>query len=76
MRYSSHIEAIYIHTDDGIYFSKILLEDLMEQSNNLISDYRAKFGAPPKTNRADFEGLEDDGLLPDPSDYTDWEKMS
>lgn len=71
--YPMGIEAIYTQTDDCIYFSKLLIEDLMAHGKNLKRAHEKQFrGKPPKIGRVDLTELEDQGLMPPPENYPDW----
>ena len=71
--YGSSIKAISLYTDDIIFFSVKLCEDLQYHSTTLIKRYKSKLrGAPPKTSTVDFEKPRQDGLIPKDEDYVEW----
>lgn len=71
--YPMGIEAIYKQTDDCIYFSKMLAEDLMVHGKSLKRNYEYKFrGKTPNIGRVDFTVVKDQGLMPPPENYPDW----
>ena len=68
--YPSILEAIYRYTDDCIYYSHRLCEDLHEYGELL----KNKLGeGAPRIIKPDFSIVED-GLMPNTQDYIDWEK--
>jgi hypothetical protein len=71
--YPDIIEAIYSHTDECIFFSKLLYEDLYDHGEQLRKRYTKAFGKDaPKINRIDFSAEEKEGLLPDEKNYQSW----
>lgn len=74
--YPSLINAIYEQTDDGIFFSKLLCQDLIEHGNNIVDIFKKNFkkGAPT-INKTDFSKAEKLGLMPNTDKYVDWFKM-
>lgn len=70
------IEAIYSYTDDGIFFSHLLCEDLIEHGLQVREAFEKKFkkGAP-KVNKVDFSGVENSGLMPNKENYRSWHNM-
>lgn len=68
-RYFSAVRAISEKVDDGIFFSGLLCEDLIQHGENV----RAKFGkGAPAINKVDFSLAKRKGLLPDPDSYQSW----
>jgi hypothetical protein len=67
-------EAIHNLTEDGIFFSSLLAEDLADHASALKSKYETLFGkkGSPPTGRPDFSKAEREGLMPDRSQYKDW----
>lgn len=71
--YQDTIKAINDHTDDCIFFSKLLYEDLYDHGEELRKRYTKAFGKDaPKINRIDFSAEEKEGLLPDEKNYPSW----
>ncbi|MCD5986231.1 hypothetical protein [Pseudomonas sp. CDFA 610] len=71
--YEGSIKAISLYTDDIIFFSVKLCEDLQYHSATLTKRYKSKLrGAPPKNATADFEKARQGGLIPKDEDYVDW----
>ncbi len=71
-RYPSLVEAIYSLTDDGIFFSNLLCKDLNEHGEHLKMEYGRK---SPRIHKIDFTKAVDEGLMPNPKEYSDWENM-
>jgi hypothetical protein len=71
-RYASTIKAIYESTDDCIYFSKLLSEDLTKHGNKLKARVpRRFFGTAPNIVTADFSKAE--AYIPAASKYPSWQ---
>lgn len=71
--YPMSIEAIYSQTDDCIYFSKLLIEDLIKHGESLKRAYEKKFrGKPPNIHQVDLSSLENQGMMPPPENYRNW----
>jgi hypothetical protein len=70
--YPDLIDAISALTDDRIQFSYMLNKDLVEHGQSL----RKKLGRKsPKVNVMNFDEAKEQGLMPDPADYEDWDSM-
>lgn len=71
--YPSLINAIYQQTDEGIFFSHLLCQDMIEHGNRIVELFNKNFkkGAP-KISRADFSKSEKLGLMPNADNYADW----
>ncbi len=66
------IEGICSLTDDCIQFSKMLCDDLSEHGERL----NKRLGKDvPKINKPEWANAVDLGLMPDPKNYEDWNKM-
>lgn len=66
--YPHSVEAIATHTDDCIFFSKLILEDLVRHGEKL----RPKMGSDaPKIHQPDFSKAIALKLIPDESQYAD-----
>ncbi|HQS18457.1 hypothetical protein [Reyranella sp.] len=75
-RYGANLDAISAYTDDCIYFSIRLTNDLLEHGRTLQKKYEARFKEKaPRITIADFSKVEKD-LLPPVDNYPEWEKMS
>jgi hypothetical protein len=74
--YPATIDAIYSQTDDGIFFSRLLCQDLARHGQALA----AQFDKSHKKrniiiNEPDFSKAEKAGLMPPAENYSDWTKM-
>ena len=70
--YPSCVEFIYKSTDDCIFFSKLLCEDLVAHGEQL----KKKFGEDaPKIYTPNFNKAVEFGLIPDESKYSDWTNL-
>lgn len=71
--YPSLVRAIYKQTDEGIFFSHLLCQDLIEHGKSVVEQFEKNFkkGAP-KINGADFSKAKELGLLPSAEGYGDW----
>lgn len=71
--YPSLINAIYEQTDDGIFFSKLLCQDLIEHGNMIVGLFEKKFKkGSVKISKTDFSKSEALGLIPSADKYADW----
>lgn len=73
MRYFNSMQGIRSYTDDGIFFGKLLCEDLQNYGIELSTKYRQTFKEdPPEVVRLSFERAILEGLIPFNFDYKDW----
>ena len=72
--YPALIEAIYRQTNDGIFYSKLLCDDLYAHNRELAARFQRRFGkvAPGTMDKPDFTTPERQGLMSDKADYADW----
>lgn len=72
-RFRSNMEGIYRITDDCIFFSQILADDLFEYGQRLRRRYawRYRLGVP-KLKPEDWGFARNEGLLPDHQEYANW----
>jgi hypothetical protein len=72
-RFLVSIEAIYNQTDDCIFFSRILADDLLTYGNGLRRKNAWKYSlGVPKLKGADWVKSDKDGLLPSKDSYSSW----
>ena len=70
-RYASSIDGIYGYTDDCIFFSKLLSEDLTRYGNKLKTRLPSRwFSTPPHIASADFSKAQK--FIPPDSSYPSW----
>jgi hypothetical protein len=75
-RFGAAIEALYRHTDDSIAFAYKLIQDLGVHGDELKKRYDARFSPKaPIIHKPLFDKAEAQGLMPDWSEYKDWETM-
>ena len=73
LEYGGSVEAIYLYTDDIIFFSIKLCEDLRDHGEILKKRYKSRLrGNPPRISTVDFEKPRQDGLVPKDEDYENW----
>lgn len=71
--YGGSVEAISLYTDDIIFFSIKLCEDLRDHGEVLKKRYKSRLrGSPPRISTVDFEKPRQDGLVPKDEDYENW----
>lgn len=71
--YGGAVAAIYLYTDDIIFFSIKLCEDLRDHGELLKKRYRSRLrGSPPRVSTVDFETPRKNGLVPKDEDYEAW----
>jgi hypothetical protein len=69
------IYAMSVYTDDCIFFSSLLCDDLTAHGRRLRALYEKKFGkGAPEISHADFTGGRASGTVPPSSKYADWLK--
>jgi hypothetical protein len=74
-RYRSNWEAIYLYTDDSIFFARIVASDLVKYGNSLRRRHLWRYWLwLPKMQDADWTLAEKAGLLPSNSLYENWLK--
>lgn len=70
--YSSSVQAIYLYTDDCIFYGSELCRELIRHAEELAKRY-GKRGVMPIA-RADFQKAADLGLMPDGREHAEWMK--
>jgi hypothetical protein len=71
--YPDIIKAIYDYTNDFIFFSVILCEDLQEHAKTITNrQKRGLNGTPPNTSMVDFSTPRKDGFIPSNAEYEKW----
>jgi len=72
-KYPASVEAIHTQTDDCIFFSRVLADDLLEYGTKLRRRHVWRFRISlPKLGKADWSMAEDEGLLPQMEQYETW----
>jgi hypothetical protein len=72
-RFGHNVQALYSQTDDCIFFSMLLVDELMKHSNALYSRNRLKFRlGRSKLLPIDWTKAREANLIPDEAGYTDW----
>jgi hypothetical protein len=75
-RFAASIEAIYRHTDDTIAFAHMLIKDLGAHGDELKEKFETLFREKgPAINKPDFAKAAERGLMPDETEYADWNGM-
>jgi len=71
--YPSLIKAISTQTDDGIFFSKLLCQDLSKHGKQLLETLKKNFrNVNQSVTEIDFAKAESHDLMPDDKNYADW----
>lgn len=71
--YGDTLNSIHLYTDDVIFFSAKLCEDLENHANALNALYRKKLRKhPPKSSSVNFTEARNNGLIPPDDDYEAW----
>ncbi|MDB5599274.1 MAG: hypothetical protein JWN71_1318 [Xanthobacteraceae bacterium] len=74
-RFSAGVLAISLHTDDCIFFSHILADDLLLYSRKLRKRYAWRYRLPIRPfGKVDWTIAETEGLIPPASEYDGWLK--
>jgi hypothetical protein len=73
--YSAFIEAIYSQTDEGIHFSEMLCNDLVEYGNTIVKKFEKRFGKKdvPAINKPVWDKAVE--MMPKREDFADWDSM-
>lgn len=72
-RFSATVKGITLQTDDCIFFSRILADDLVAYGKRLRRRYAWRFRLRvPKFEGANWRIAEQQGLIPPSSDYKNW----
>lgn len=70
--YPDALMAICNLTDDGMFYSKRLCEDLTKEGNQIAGRMKDKLKEAPRVTSVIFSTAELSVLLPDESGYSDW----
>ena len=70
--YPDSMESISSNLDNCIFFSKVLVEDLIEHGLKIAKEFGRK---SPKIHRVDLTEAERSGLVPDSGLYDDWLRL-
>jgi hypothetical protein len=71
--YPDLLNGTYGHTDDVIFFSHLLCQDLIAHGERLRSQWSKRYlRNRPILNKYDFKQAIDEGLMPDDKNYEDW----
>ena len=72
--YPEAIAAVATHTDELIFFSATLANDLAVHAQQLRSTWIREFGKrhAPQVSAVDFTAARRDGLMPDEGKFADW----
>ena len=72
--YPDLIDAIYKQTNDGIFYAKLICDDLFAHNGQLAGRFKRRLerSAPVTMDKPDFAVPEGEGLMPNEADYTDW----
>jgi hypothetical protein len=74
--YRDTVESTHDQTDDGIFFSQMLCDDLVEHNEGLEKQYKNEFKkGSPDISKPEWKKGRDAGLMPDPAKYADWTSM-
>jgi hypothetical protein len=69
--YACLIDGIFAQTNDSIYYSKILCEDLSKYGEKVRVELGQK---APKVSKFDFTKIERGSIFPSQDDYADWHR--
>ena len=71
--FPTYLEGMNSLTDDVIYFSALLVQDLANHGTSLKKRYLEDFGkGGPRVSEIDFSKAKKDGLMPSEDKYKDW----
>ena len=74
MDFPDTLKAIYTQTDDVIFYSWLLGNDLAEHGEQASKTFRRRFGTKslPRIRTADYSKAKAEGLMPDEKEYANW----
>jgi len=73
IEYGCYVQALWLYTNDVIFFSMKLSEDLREHGLHVTKKYTKNFrGDAPKVSDFDWSKAEQEGLLPRDEEYDGW----
>lgn len=71
--YADILHGLHSHTDDGIFFSELLCQDLMALGEVALGQYRKRVkNTKERVSEVSFADARALGLMPDPDQYKDW----
>jgi len=71
--YGGYVQALASYTDDALFFSIKLHDDLYQHGKGIAEKYRKKFGGDvPCVSYIDWQKADSEGLLPKDEEYSDW----
>jgi hypothetical protein len=71
--YADLLQGLHSHTDDGIFFSELLCQDLVELGETALSRYKERVpDTKERVSEVSFEDARVAGLMPDSELYKDW----
>ena len=71
--YADILLGLHSHTDDGIFFSELLCQDLMESGEAALSRYKLRVkSTKERVSEVSFADARALGLMPHPEQYKDW----
>jgi ketosteroid isomerase-like protein len=71
--YGSYVKALALYTDDAIFFSIKLYDDLREHGLGIAKKYKKKFGGEvPGISYINWTKADQEGLLPEDDEYESW----
>ena len=72
-RFAHNVQALYSQTDDCIFFSMLLADELLNYNNALYSRSKLRFRlGKQKLLPADWSKAREANLIPDEAAYSDW----
>ncbi|WPK03033.1 hypothetical protein R6U79_12545 [Pseudomonas putida] len=73
LEYGCYVQALSLYTNDTIFFSMKLSDDLREHGLHVAQKYKRKFrDEAPGVSNFDWSKAEEEGLLPKDEDYESW----
>jgi hypothetical protein len=70
--YRDLVEGIFIYLDQGIFFSKLLCDDLMSHGQKLCKEYSEKYNDKQEIDEVDFLTEKSKIFMPDPASFEGW----
>jgi hypothetical protein len=71
--YGSYVDSMVAYTDDAIFFSLTLCEDLQTHGKHIAKKHKKMFGGEaPRVSTIDVEQARKEDLIPNDDDYASW----
>jgi hypothetical protein len=71
--YKNFVDSIFSQTDDCMFFSRMILTDVIDYGHEARARFRKKFRGPiPRITLVSFDAFDQKGLMPSDKGYAGW----